>query len=72
MELFHPDEPFDFTLDTSNSTLGAVISQNGEAVTFFSRTLSQAELYLATNERELQANIWALTSLRNYIFGSNY
>lgn len=74
--LAFPDfsKPFILTTDASNVALGAVLSQNfsdGERpITFISRTLSKAEENYATNEKEMLAIIWALDSLRNYVYGA--
>lgn len=69
--LQHPDynKPFELTTDASSSALGAVLSQNGRPITMISRTLSQTEENYATNERELLAIVWALQSLRHYLYG---
>lgn len=69
--LLYPDfgKPFDLTTDASAHGLGAVLSQNGKPITMISRTLKDNELHFATNERELLAIVWALKSLRNYLYG---
>lgn len=69
--LLYPDyqKPFDLTTDASSSGLGAVLSQNKKPITMTSRTLRDNELNFATNERELLAIVWALKSLRNYLYG---
>lgn len=71
LELFQPDysKPFELTTDTSNSAIGAVLTQNGKPITFISRTLSKSELDLETNEKELLAIVWVLKTLRNYPYG---
>lgn len=69
--LQHPDfsKCFELTTDASSSALGAVLSQDGRPITMISRTLSQTEESYATNERELLAIVWALQSLRHYLYG---
>lgn len=69
--LSHPDytQPFELTTDASSSAVGAVLSQNGRPITMISRTLSKTEENYATNERELLAIVWALQSLRHYLYG---
>lgn len=68
------DKPFILTTDASDKALGAVLSQNfhdGERpITFISRTLSKTEENYATNEKEMLAVVWALHSLRNFIYGA--
>lgn len=70
--LAYPDfrEDFDLTTDASSVALGAVLSQKGRPIAFISRTLDETEEHYATNEREMLAIIWALTTLRNYLYGS--
>lgn len=69
--LQHPDynKPFELTTDASSSALGAVLAQNGRPITMISRTLSSTEENYATNERELLAIVWALQSLRHFLYG---
>ena len=73
MKLLHPvgSNLFQLQMDASNSTLGAVLLQNEKPTNFSRRTLNQAELHLPTNEIELLATTWALTFLRNSLFGSH-
>lgn len=74
--LAFPDfqKPFILTTDASDKALGAVLSQqffDGERpITFISRTLSRTEENYATNEKEMLAVVWALQSLRNFIYGA--
>ena len=63
------EKPFDLTTDASSHAIGAVLSQGGHPITMISRTLSPAEENYATNERELLAIVWALKSLRHYLYG---
>lgn len=73
--LAFPDfsKPFLLTTDASNKAIGAVLSQNfndGERpITFISKTLSNTEENYATNEKEMLAIVWALHTLRNFIYG---
>lgn len=70
--LAYPDfkREFVLTTDASNYALGAVLSQDNRPIAFLSRTLSRTEENYATNEKELLAIVWALKSLRNYLYGS--
>lgn len=70
--LLYPNfqKPFDLTTDASSHAIGAVLSQGGRPITMISRTLSPAEENYATNERELLAIVWALKSLRHYLYGT--
>lgn len=70
--LQYPDYKKDFhlTTDASNFALGAVLEQDKKPIVFISRTLNKAEEHYATNEKEMLAIVWALKSLRNYLYGS--
>ena len=39
-------------------------------ISFISRTLSKTEENYATNEKEMLAIVWALNSLRNFLYGA--
>lgn len=71
IELYQPDfsKPFELTTDASNFAIGAVLSQRNNPITFISRTLTKTEEQYATNEKELLAIVWALKTLRNYLYG---
>lgn len=70
--LAYPDFSKDFELvtDASNFAIGAVLSQDDRPISFISRTLSRAEEHYAANEKEMLAIVWALNTLRNYLYGS--
>lgn len=70
--LAYPDfsREFDLTTDASNYAMGAVLSQDNRPIVYLSKTLSKAEEHYATNEKEMLAIVWALKSLRNYLYGS--
>jgi hypothetical protein len=53
--LTYPDwsMPFDVHTDASDKQLGAVISQNGKPIAFFSRRLSKSQRNYTTTEKEL-------------------
>lgn len=71
VELVQPDfnSKFILTTDASNVAIGAILSQNRKPITFISKTLNSTERNYATNERELYAIVWALKTLRNYLYG---
>lgn len=64
------DRDFDLTTDASNFAIGAVLSQDDRPIMFISRTLNKTEENYATNEKEMLAIIWALNSLRNFLYGT--
>jgi hypothetical protein len=53
--LNYPDwsKPFDIHTDASDRQLGAVISQNGKPIAFFSHQLLKAQCNYTTTEKEL-------------------
>lgn len=71
VELFQPDfsKPFELTTDAATYAISGFLSQHSNPIIFISRTLNEAEQKLATNEKELLAIVWALQSLRNYLYG---
>lgn len=71
LELVQPnyDKKFILTTDASSVAIGGVLSQDGKPITFISKTLNSTERNYATNERELYAIVWALKTLRNYLYG---
>ena len=64
------NKEFELNTDASNYVIGAVLSLEDRPITFISRTLSKSEENYAANEKEMLPIIWALKSLRNYLYGS--
>lgn len=62
---------FHLTTEASNHAIGAVLCQDGHPISFISRTLCKAEKNYATNEKEMLAIVWALKSLKNYLYGNS-
>ncbi len=73
IELVQPDynKKFVLTTDASDVAIGAVLSQDEKPITFISKTLNKTEQLYATNKKELLAIVWALKTLRNYLYGVN-
>ena len=69
--LAYPDftKPFDIHTDASHTQLGAVISQNGKPIAFYSRKLNDAQTRYTTTERELLAIVETLKEFRNILLG---
>jgi len=70
--VIHPDfkKEFQLTTDASDYAIGAVLSQKDRPIMFISRTLSKSEEHYAPNKKEMLAIIWAVQTLRNYLYGS--
>ena len=60
---------FDIHTDASGTALGAVISQNGKPITFYSRKLNPAQTRYTTTERELLSIVETLKEFRNILLG---
>ena len=69
--LTYPDfnKPFDIHTDASDFQLGAVISQEGKPIAFYSRKLNQAQRNYTTTERELLSIVETLKEYRNILLG---
>ena len=67
----HPDsnETFKIHADTSVFQLGAVISQKGKPIDFYSRNLTDAQKWCTVTEGELISIVETLRGLRNKLLG---
>jgi hypothetical protein len=63
------NEPFDVHTDASDLQLGAVISQKGVPIAFYSRKLNKVQRNYTTTERELLAIVETLKEYRNILLG---
>jgi hypothetical protein len=61
--------PFEIHTDASKTALGAVISQKGNPIAFYSRKLSPAQMNYTTTERELLAIVETLKEFKNILLG---
>jgi len=69
--LAYPDfeKPFQIHTDASHYQLGAVISQEGKPIAFYSRKLNPAQTRYTTTERELLSIVETLKEYRNILLG---
>ena len=69
--LAYPDfnKPFVIHTDASHYQLGAVISQDGKPIAFYSRKLNSAQTRYTTTERELLSIVETLKEYRNILLG---
>ena len=64
------DQPFEIYTDASTLQLGAVISQNGYPLAFYSRNLSTAQKKYTTRELELLSIVETLKEFKNILLGN--
>ncbi len=69
--LAYPDfsKPFVIHTDASHTQLGAVISQDGKPIAFYSRKLKPEQTRYTTTERELLSIVETLKEFRNILLG---
>ena len=69
--LAYPDftKPFVIHTDASHYQLGAVISQDGKPIAFYSRKLNSAQTRYTTTERELLSIVETLKEFKNILLG---
>ena len=69
--LAYPDftQRFDLHTDTSDYQLGAVISQKGRPIAFYSRKLTGAQTRYTVTEKELLSIVEVLKAFKNILFG---
>ena len=69
--LAYPDFSKEFVIhaDASKTQLGAVITQNGKPIAFYSRKLSDAQTRYSTTERELLSIVETLKEFRSILLG---
>ena len=63
------NKPFEIHTDTSHYQLGAVISQNGKPIAFYSCKLNDAQTRYTTTECELLSIVETLKEDRNILLG---
>ena len=63
------DKPFDIHTDASDEQLGAVISQDGKPVAFYSRKLNPAQRNYTVGEREMLSIVETMKEYRNILLG---
>lgn len=56
----------------SDFAIGAVLTQDSHPISYASRTLNKHEKSYSTTEKELLANVWAVTYYRPYIYGRSF
>ena len=67
----YPDfnAPFEIHTDASKLKIGAVISQKGKPIVFYSRNMNIAQQNYTTAEKELLSKVETLKEFRNILLG---
>ena len=63
------NDSFEIYTDASKLQIGAVISQKGKPVAFYSRNMKNSQQNYTTTEKELLSIVASLKDLRNIILG---
>ena len=66
------DKPFEATVDASGLDIGAVFSQEGHPLEYFSEKLSTSRQNWSTYEQELYALVHALKQWEHYLFANTF
>ena len=69
--LHYPDfnKPFDIHIDSSEYQMGAVISQGGRPIAYWSKKLSDTQKKYPTTDQELLAIVECLKKYKHILFG---
>ena len=67
----YPDfnDPFEIYTNSSKLQIGAVISQKGKPIAFYSRNMNSAQQNYTTNEKELLSVVATLKEFYNILLG---
>ena len=70
--LAYPDfnAPFEIHTDASKLKIGAVISQKGKPIAFYSRNMNSVQHNYTTTEKELLSMVATLKEFRNILLGN--
>ena len=63
------NKPFQIHTNASHYQLGAVVSQEGKPIAFYSRKLNPAQMWCTTMERELLSIVETVKEYRNMLLG---
>ena len=69
---YDPDLPVSVETDASQSSLGAVLLQNGRPISFMSKALTETQSRYSNIEREILGIVTAVKHYHQYLFGKQF
>lgn len=72
LAIFDPNKPVTVQTDSSKDGLGSVLMQDGQAIAYASRTLSNSEKKWAQIEKELLAIVFACERFHYFLYGHEF
>ena len=72
MTYFDPGKKTEIVVDASPVGLGGILMQEGNVVSYASRTLSEVEARYSQTGREMLAVVWAAEHFHLYVYGSKF
>ena len=72
MSYFDPKKETKIIVDASPAGLGGLLMQEGKALSYASRALSDVESRYSQTEREMLAVVWGVEHFHLYVYGAQF